>query len=122
MNTMRHDFKLKLMIIDSVSNLRTLMEDVFCKIHSSVNIDISRKLAEDWVISIVDTEIEVLEDLVTNAEAVKKIQKDKAEHDEGIMEAYYIGIDVAYRTRIRRYKSRITQLKKIKEVFYAKRL
>jgi hypothetical protein len=110
------------MIINSVSHLRTLMEEVFCKMHSSVNIDISRKLAEDWVMSIVDHEIEMIEDMVKSAEEVRTMQKIKAEHDGGIMEAHYLGINSAYNARIRRYKSRITQLKKIKEVFYAKRI
>lgn len=110
------------MVINSVTNLRTLAEEVFCKMHSSVNMEFSKKLAEDWVISIVDHEIEMLEDMIINANSVRALNKEEKEQDEEIMSAFYIGVDAAYKARIRRYKSRITQLKKIKEEFYAKRI
>jgi hypothetical protein len=122
MYTILEGFKKFVMIINSVSHLRTLMEEVFCKMHSSVNIDISRKLAEDWVISIVDNEIEMLEEMIISAEAIKELSNEKTEHDDMIMGTYYSGVKGAYNARIRRYKSRITHLKKIKEEFYAKRI
>lgn len=79
----------------------------------------SDEIAMKIVMGLVDYEIEVIEDLIGDTERLKERPK-KDDDGSDIMQAYYLGEKAAHNARIRRYKTRITQLKKIKEQFYEK--
>lgn len=99
--------------------MRTLMEEKFCSLSPSLAMNTSDKIAVQMVMGLVDYEIEIYEELLSATVSVR----DRPKKDDGggdIMEAYYLGEKSAYNSRIRRYRNRITQLKKIKEQFYEK--
>lgn len=106
------------MIINSVSNVRYVMEEKFCSLLPVLTLQHSNEIAVKIIMGLIDYEIEIYEDLVKDTIVVKDRPKEDKNCD--IMEAYYLGEGAAYNARIRRYKNRITQLKKIKEQFYEK--
>lgn len=107
------------MPITSVSHMRTLMEEKFCSLLPSLAMNTSDEIAVKMMMNLVDYEIEVMEELISDTELVKNRPKKKDDGSD-IMEAYFLGEKAAHNARIRRYKNRITQLKKIKEQFYEK--
>jgi|ERR1044072_5670605 hypothetical protein len=107
------------MPITSVSNMRALMEEKFCSLLPSLAMNTSDEIAVKMVIGLVDYEIEIMEVLIDDTQKLKERPKNDDDGSE-IMEAYYLGEKAAHNARIRRYKTRITQLKKIKEQFYEK--
>jgi hypothetical protein len=107
------------MLINSVSNMRALMEEKFCSLLPSLAMNTSDKIAVQMVMGLVDYEIEIYEELLSTAVSVRDRPK-KDDDGSDIMQAYYLGEKATHNARIRRYKTRITQLKKIKEQFYEK--
>lgn len=107
------------MPITSVSKMRALMEEKFCSLLPSLAMNTSDEIAVKMVMGLVDYEIEVMEELISDTEIVKNRPKNDDDGSD-IMQAYYLGEKAAHNARIRRYKNRITQLKKIKEQFYEK--